>query len=71
MTTTPEQSRRNVLMTRALHAPEGLTKYEYTKGFTKADSIKFWVDSHALGFVRLGVNARGTARYGLRSEATE
>lgn len=69
--TTPEQSRRNVLMTRALNNPEGLTKYEYTKGFTKADSIRFWYDAGALGFVRLGTNTRGTARYGLRSEVTE
>jgi len=69
--TTPEQTRRNVLMTRALHNPDGLTKYEYTKGFTKADSIRFWVDAGALGFVRLGVNARGTAMYGLRSEVPE
>lgn len=68
---TAEQSRRNVLLTRALHNPEGLTKYEFTKGFTKADAIRFWVDAGALGFVRLGVNSRGTAMYGLRSEVVE
>lgn len=66
-----ERSRRAVLMTRALHAPEGLTKYEYTKGMTKADALLFWGDSHALGFVRLGENSRGTKRYGLRSEVVE
>jgi hypothetical protein len=68
MSTTPDQWRRAVLMARALNYPEGLTKYEYTKGFTKADSIRFWADSHALGFIRLGNNLRGTARYGLPSE---
>ncbi len=62
------RSRRAVLMTRALHAPEGLTKYAYTKGMTKADAMAFWTDAKALGFVGLGTNDRGTKVFGLRSE---
>jgi hypothetical protein len=65
------QSRRDVIMTRALHAPEGLTAYAYTKGMTKADSMAFWTDAKALGFVGLGMNARGTKLFGLRSEVVE
>ena len=64
------QARRNVILTRALHAPEGLTAYAYTKGMTKADSMAFWTDAKALGFIGLGTNQRGTKLFGLRSEVT-
>lgn len=62
-----ERSRQAVLLTRALHNPEGLTAYAYTKGMTKADALAFWNDAKALGFVVLGKNARGTKVLGLRS----
>ncbi len=62
------RSRRDVILTRALHAPEGLTAYAYTKGMVKADAMAFWTDAKALGFVGLGTNQRGTKLFGLRSE---
>lgn len=64
-------SRRAVLMTRALHAPGGLTAYEFTKGMGKDDSMRFWQDAKALHFVTLGKNERGTKLLGLRSEVVE
>lgn len=63
--------RQGMLMALALHNPEGLTAYGYTKGMTKADALAFWNDAKALGFVVLGRNARGTKLLGLRSEVTE
>lgn len=65
------ESRRGVLLTRALHAPEGLTAYGFTKGMSKADALAFWTDAKALGFVVLGKNERGTKVLGLRSEVVE
>jgi len=62
-----ERSRRAVLMTRALHNPEGLTPYAFTKGMTKADALMFWTDAKALGFITLGNSERGARTFGLRS----
>jgi hypothetical protein len=61
------RSRRAVLTTRAIHAPLGLTPYEFTKGMTKADSLAFWVDAKALGLVRVGKSKRSTPMYALPS----
>ena len=65
------RSRRGVLILRALHSPEGLTKYGYTKGMLKIDAMRFWNDARTLGFVKLGTNARGTNLFGFRSEPCE
>ena len=65
------RSRRGVLILRALHSPEGLTKYGYTKGMLKIDAMKFWTDARTLGFVKLGTNTRGTNLFGFRSEPIE
>ena len=62
------RSRRAVLMTRALHAPEGLTPYQFTRGMSKPDSLAFWVDAKALGLVRVGTSPRGARMYALPSE---
>lgn len=64
-----ERSRRAVILTRALHAPQGLTPYAYTRGMSKADALMFWTDAKALGLVRLGTSERGARTFGLRSEA--
>lgn len=61
------RSRRAVLMTRALHAPEGLTPYEFTKGMTKQDALQFWADAKALGFIGVGKSGRGTKLFALPS----
>lgn len=61
------RSRRAVLMTRALHAPEGLTAYQFTKGMSKDDSLAFWNDAKALGLVGVGTNDRGTKVFALPS----
>lgn len=63
------RSRRAVLLTRALHNPEGLTAYQFTRGMTKNDSLAFWTDARALGLVSVGVNSRGTKVFALPSEA--
>lgn len=65
-----EAQRQATLMHRALHNPEGLTQYAYTKGMTKDDALQFWNDAKALGFVRLGTSAKGARTFGLRSELT-
>ena len=65
------RKRRGVLLTRALHNPAGLTKYEYTKGMVKIDAMAFWTDARELGFIKLGVNSRGTNLFGYRSEQCE
>lgn len=62
------RSRRAVLMTRALHNPEGLTPYQFTRGMSKNDSLAFWVDAKALGLVSVGTNSRGTKMFALPSE---
>jgi hypothetical protein len=61
------RSRRAVLMTRALHAPEGLTPYDFTRGMTKADSLAFWTDARALGLIRVGRSKRSAPMYALPS----
>lgn len=61
------RSRRAVLLTRALHAPEGLTHYEFTRGMTKADSLAFWVDARALGLIVVGQSRRGAKLLALPS----
>lgn len=64
-------SRRAVLMTRAMHHPEGLSSYEFTRGMTKADSLQFWVDAKALGFVGVGQTIRGARKFALPSYAVK
>lgn len=61
------RARRAVLLTRALHAPEGLTRYQYTRGMTKADALLFWVDAKALGFIGVGQTPRGARLFALPS----
>lgn len=61
------RSRRAVLLTRALHSPDGLTPYEFTRGMTKADSLAFWQDAKALGLVRVGTSRRSAPMYALPS----
>lgn len=61
------RSRRAVLMTRALHAPAGLTPYDYTRGMTKADSLAFWTDARALGLIVVGQSRRGAKLLALPS----
>lgn len=61
------RSRRAVLMTRALHAPDGLTPYEFTRGFAKADALMFWADAKAIGLVGVGRSKRGARRFALPS----
>jgi hypothetical protein len=61
------RGRRAVLLTRALHAPEGLTPYEFTKGLSKADSLAFWTDARALGLIRVGKSKRSAPMYALPS----
>jgi hypothetical protein len=61
------RSRRAVLLTRALHAPEGLTPYDFTRGMTKADSLAFWTDARALGLIRVGTSRRSAPMYALPS----
>jgi len=56
-------------MTRALHAPEGLTPYQFTRGMTKDDSLAFWVDAKALGLVVVGKSRHGAKVLALPSEA--
>lgn len=62
------RSRRAVLMTRAIHAPEGLTPYQFTRGMTKPDSLQFWVDAKALGLIVVGKSPRGAKLLALPSE---
>lgn len=59
--------RRSTLLHRALHAPEGLTPYQFTKGMAKADALLFWTDAKALGFIRVGTSPRGTRLFALPS----
>lgn len=61
------RSRRAVLLTRALHAPAGLTPYDFTRGMTKADSLAFWADARALGLIRVGSSRRSAPMYALPS----
>lgn len=61
------RARRAVLLTRALHAPEGLTRYQYTRGMTKADALLFWADAKVLGFIPLGRTSRGQRLFALPS----
>lgn len=61
------RSRRAVLLTRALHAPLGLTPYEFTKGFTKDDALAFWTDARALGLISVGQSRRGAKLFALPS----
>jgi len=53
------RDRQGILITRALHAPEGLTAYAYTEGMTKADAQLFWADAKALGLRVVGSSDRG------------
>ena len=64
-----DRARQGALSALALAHPEGLTKYAYTRGMTKADAMAFWEDAAELGFVKLGRNDRGTNVFGWRSEA--
>lgn len=61
------RSRRAVILTRALHHPDGLTPYEFTKGMTKDDSLQFWNDAKALGMVGVGQSKRGARKFALPS----
>ena len=61
------RSRRAVLLTRALHAPEGLTPYEFTRGFSKSDALAFWADAKALGLIGVGKSKRGSRKFALPS----
>lgn len=61
------RARRAVLLTRALHAPKGLTRYQYTRGMTKADALLFWVDAKALGFIVVGEQPSGGRLFALPS----
>lgn len=66
-----ETQRRATILYRALHHPEGLTQYAYTRGMSKDDALQFWNDAKALGLVRLGTSSRGARTFGLRSEVCE
>lgn len=61
------RSRRSVLLHRALHAPQGLTPYEFTRGMTKADALMFWTDARALGLITVGQSRRGARMFALPS----
>lgn len=61
------RSRRAVLLTRALHHPEGLSPYEFTRGMTKADALMFWTDAKALGLITVGRSKRGARTFALPS----
>jgi hypothetical protein len=61
------QARRDTIMHRALHNPDGLPPWKFTQGMTKADALQFWVDAHALGLVRVGTTTRGAKLYALPS----
>lgn len=61
------RSRRAVLLHRALHAPLGLTPYEFTRGFTKADALMFWTDAKALDLISVGKSKRGARQFALPS----
>jgi hypothetical protein len=61
------RSRRAVILTRAMHNPNGLTPYEFTRGMTKADSLAFWTDAKALGLIRVGRSKRSAPTYALPS----
>jgi hypothetical protein len=59
--------RQAVIFHRALHAPEGLTQYEFTKGMTKMDALKFWSDARLLGLISVGQSKRGAKLFALPS----
>lgn len=61
------RSRRSVLLHRALHNPQGITPYEFTRGFTKEDALMFWTDARALGLVGVGRSKRGGRLFALPS----
>lgn len=60
--------RRAELMTRALHAPAGLTYYEFTRGFPKAEAEQFWVDAKAIGLYSIGRSRLGDLLLALPSK---
>lgn len=59
--------RQAIILTRALHAPEGLTQYEFTKGFGKVDALRFWSDAKLLGLIVVGQSRRGAKLLALPS----
>ena len=59
--------RRNLIMHRALHAPEGLTQRKFAAGMEKADALLFWVDVKALGMIVVGKTRAGAKLYALPS----
>ncbi len=59
--------RRNTLIHRAIHNPDGLTHYTFTAGMSKADAAQFWVDAKALGFRVVGENDGGVKLWALPS----
>jgi len=66
-----ENERRSLIMTRALHAPDGLTPYVFTRGMSKADALQFWNDAKALGLRVVGKSARGAKVLALPSAVCE
>lgn len=65
------RSRRAVLTTKALHNPDGLSPYEFTRGMSKDDALQFWADAKALGFVSVGHSKRGAKLFALPSYAVK
>lgn len=63
-----QRTRTALLMTRALHAPAGLTYYEFTKGFPKLDAEQFWVDAKAIGLRSIGRSRLGDLLLALPSK---
>lgn len=57
--------RRRAIMAERMRAnPDGLVRWEITRGFVKADALEFWNDLRALGIhTYMGFNARGTKVY--------
>lgn len=64
------RDRQGILITRALHAPEGLTAYAYTQGMSSADARLFWADAKALGLRVVADTERGKL-FALPSEVCE
>lgn len=59
--------RRALIRSRARRHPDGLTQYQFTRGMTRADALRFWGDARYLDLVVVGKSTRGASMLALRS----